>query len=66
MSKPKLKVLMERKQVLDEELDQLSHKLSHLRTQVEKLNMIPQALRITQEITDIEKEIGGLSSYGHK
>jgi len=66
MNSPKLKDLLGRKQALNNELDQLSLTLVRLKTQVEKLNLLPEVTRIAGEIAYVEKEIQQLTKSDPK
>ena len=57
MSTPNLTTLLARRQELDEELAQIAYLRSLFKTEAERLKLIPEAVRITGAIVEVEHEI---------
>jgi hypothetical protein len=57
MMTPEFKTLLNRKQVLQEELDQLVHCRSLLKSDAERLKQTPDLVRIFRAMSEVEQEI---------
>jgi hypothetical protein len=62
MSHPQIEDLLRRKQEFQYELEQLVERRSHCATEVDRLKLIPEAVRITGAISGVERQIEELSS----